>query len=74
MFLKNVPLVFPRKNNGKFERALCVHYHQKIIFQLRDILNVLNSIVLVGTSVRKQNNLQILLTGDEKHFTISNDK
>ena len=57
-----------------FERSLRVHYPQRIIFQLRNILKVWNSILLVGTSVRKRNNLQILLPGYEKHFTISNDK
>ena len=30
--------------------------------------------MLVGRYVWKQNNIKILLTGCEKHFTISNDK
>ena len=62
------------KRTRKFGHALRVRYPRRIIFQLRSILKVWNSIMFVGTSVRKQNNLQILLTGYEKHFTISNDK
>ena len=56
----NVPRKYV-KTMGKFEGALCVHYHQRIIFQLRNILKVWNSIMLFETFVRKQNNLQILL-------------
>ena len=63
-----------RKNNEKFEPALRVYYPQRITFQLRNILEVWNSIMLFGKSARKQNKLQILLTWYEKHFTISNDK
>ena len=62
-----------KKIKWKFWTCIRVHYSQRI-FQLRNILKVYNSIVLVGTSVRKQNNLQILLTGCGKHFVISNDK
>ena len=57
-----------------FEPALRVYYPQRITFQLRNILEVWNSIMLFGKSARKQNKLQILLTWYEKHFTISNDK
>ena len=65
---------FAFSNGPQTPGNLNVHYPQRIIFPLRNILKVWNSIMLVGTSVRKQNNLQILLTGYEKHFTISNDK
>ena len=65
MFLKS-------ENNGTFERALRVHYPQRIIFQLRNILKVWNAIMLLGTSVRKQHNLQILLPGYEKHSQMTN--
>ena len=61
--LSNVPQKCV-KTTGKFVRALCVHYPQRIIFQFRNI-KVCNSIMFVGTSVRKQNNFQILLTGYE---------
>ena len=69
----NVPRSKVRKNNGKCERILRVYYPRRI-FQLRNFLKVWKSIMSVGASVRKQNNFQILLTGYEKHFTISNDK
>ena len=45
-----------------FEPALRVYYPQRITFQLRNILEVWNSIMLFGKSARKQNKLQILLT------------
>ena len=62
--LSNVP-----QKCVKTMENLNVHYPQRIIFQLRNILKVWNSIMLVGTFVRKQKNLHILLTGYEKHFT-----
>ena len=70
----NVPQKYV-KTTGKFERALRVHYRHQIII----ILKVWNSIMLVGTSVRrKQYNLQILTNRTyaetNKHFTIPNDK
>ena len=66
-WILNLPFQMFHISAGKVDRALCVHYSQRIIFQLRNILKVWNSIMLlVGTSVRKQNNLQILLTGNEK--------
>ena len=50
------------------------YYPRTIIsFQLRNILKISNSIMLVVhvTSAKKQNNLQILLTRYEEHLTLN---
>ena len=60
------------KTTGKFEPALRVHY--RTISAEKHSVQSLELDYVGWTSVRKQNNLQILLTGYEKHFSISNDK
>ena len=56
-----------------FERSLRVHYPQRIIFHEKHSQRL--ELDYVGWNICvEQNNLQILLPGYEKHFTISNDK